>query len=111
MCSASHQMHTAKFPVHRDLAGFGVSVPFEGSRGATPRYPPAQARTFAWNRDPIGVYAGKTVVPVSVVLASDLPPGPQRLRVRALFQQCDASGCRPPDAVVLEVPVTVVAAR
>ena len=86
-------------------------MPFEGSRGATPRYPPAQARTFAWNRDPIGVYVGKTVVPVSVVLASDLPPGPQRLRVRALFQQCDASGCRPPDAVVLEVPVTVVAAR
>jgi hypothetical protein len=93
----------------RDLAGFGVSVPFEGSRGATPRYPPAQPRTFAWSRDPIGVYEGKTVVPVSVALAPDLAPGPQRVRVRVLFQECDASGCRPPDHATLEVPVTVAA--
>jgi uncharacterized protein YyaL (SSP411 family) len=93
--------------VARDLAGFGVSVPFEGSRGATPRYPTAQARTFSWSRDPVGVYGGTTVVPVSVVLARDLPPGPQPVRVRVVFQACDASGCRPPDSATLEVPVTV----
>lgn len=91
----------------RDLAGFGVSVPFEGSRGATPRYPSAQARTFAWNRDPVGVYEGKTVVPVSVVLARDLAPGPQRVRVRVVFQACDASGCEPPHSATLEVTMTV----
>jgi uncharacterized protein YyaL (SSP411 family) len=91
----------------RDLAGFGVSVPFEGSRGATPRYPTAQARTFSWNRDPVAVYEGKTVVTVSVVLARDLPPGPQPVRVRVVFQPCDASGCRPPDSATLEVILTI----
>jgi uncharacterized protein YyaL (SSP411 family) len=91
----------------RDLAGFGVSVPFEGSRGATPRYPTARARTFSWNRDPVDVYEGKTVVPVSVLLARDLPPGPQPVRVRVVFQACDASGCRPPDSATLEVTLRV----
>jgi hypothetical protein len=95
----------------KDLAGLGVSVPSEGVRGATPRYPPAQARPFSWNRDPVGVYDGRTVVPVSVVLARGLVPGPQRARVRVVFQECDASGCRPPDSATLEVPLSVAAPR
>jgi uncharacterized protein YyaL (SSP411 family) len=93
----------------KDLAGLGVSVPSAGVRSATPRYPTARARTFSWNRDPVAVYEGKAVVPVSVVLARDTAPGPQRVRVRVVFQACDASGCRPPDSATLEVPVTVAA--
>jgi uncharacterized protein YyaL (SSP411 family) len=95
----------------RDLAGFGVSVPFEGARGATPRYPTAQARTFSWNRDPVGVYEGKTTVPVSVAIARDLRAGPQRVRLRVVFQVCDAASCRPPESATLEVPVTVAPPR
>jgi uncharacterized protein YyaL (SSP411 family) len=97
--------------VAKDLAGFGVSVPFEGSRGTTPRYPPAQPRSFSWNREPVGVYEGVTEMPVSVALARDLPAGPQRVRMRVVFQVCDASGCRPPDSATLEVPVSVEAPR
>ena len=47
------------------------------------------------------------VVPVRLTLERSVKPGLRRLRVRVLFQECDASGCRPPDGVVLEVAVTV----
>jgi uncharacterized protein YyaL (SSP411 family) len=93
----------------KDLAGLGVSVPSEGVRAASPRYPPAASVRPPWNALPIEVYQGRTRLPVRVTLASDGPPGPRRLRVRVLFQECDAAACRTPDGAVLEVPVTVTA--
>jgi uncharacterized protein YyaL (SSP411 family) len=92
----------------KDLAGLGVSVPSEGVRAASPRYPPAATVRPPWNAVPLDVYQGRTLLPVRVTLARDVPAGPRRLRVRVVFQECDASACRTPDGAVLEVPVTVV---
>jgi uncharacterized protein YyaL (SSP411 family) len=93
----------------RDLAGLGVSVPSEGVRSATPRYPVASTVRVPGSAPPLAAYQGRVVVAVRVTLARDVPAGPRRLRVRVLFQECDASACRTPDGAVLEVPVTVVA--
>jgi hypothetical protein len=93
----------------KDLAGLGVSVPSEGVRAASPRYPAAATVRPPWNAQPLDAYQGRTLLPVRVTFARDVPPGPRRLRVRVLFQECDASACRTPDGAVLEVPVTVVA--
>ncbi|MET0557006.1 MAG: DUF255 domain-containing protein [Vicinamibacteria bacterium] len=93
----------------KDLAGLGVSVPSEGVRAATPRYPAAATMHPTWNAQPLDVYQGRTLLPIRVALARDVPPGPHRLRVRVLFQECDASACRRPDGAVLEVPITVAA--
>ena len=65
----------------------------------------------AWARDPIAVHDGPTAVPVTVELARTLAPGVRSARIRVVFQACDASGCRPPESVTLEVPVTVAAPR
>ena len=47
MRSVSHQMHTAKFPVHRDLAGFVISASVWinlRSTGETSKSKPARSR-------------------------------------------------------------------
>jgi uncharacterized protein YyaL (SSP411 family) len=91
----------------RDLAGLGVSVPFEGARQVAPRYPEPRVRRFAWSKDPIAVYEGASTVPIRVTLSPDVPPGERPLRVRVLFQACTEAGCEKPESVTLEVPVRV----
>lgn len=91
----------------KDLAGLGLSVPSDGVRSATPRYPVASRVRVPGSAEPLAAYEARTVVPVRVTLARDLPAGPLRIRVRVLFQECDASACQVPDGAVLEVPVTV----
>lgn len=93
----------------KDLAGLGLSVPSEGVRSATPRYPTPSTARPSWNAQPLDVHEGRTVLPVRVTLARDVTAGPRALRIRVLFQECDASSCRTPDGAVLEVPVTIAA--
>ena len=94
-----------------DLAGLGVSVPFDGARHVRPRYPEPLTRRFAWSADPIAVYEGTATVPIRVTLPRDTAPAERPIRMRVLFQACTEARCEKPESVTLERLVRVEAAR
>lgn len=94
-----------------DLAGLGVSVPFEGARQVLPRYPEARSRRFAWSAEPIAVYEGTSTVPIRVALPRNVPPAERPLRMRVLFQACSEARCEKPESVTLETRVRIEAPR
>jgi hypothetical protein len=95
----------------KDLAGLGVSVPFEGARPVAPRYPEGSPRRVAWSETPISAYESSASVPVRITLSRDAAPGERSLRLRVVFQACNESRCDKPESVTLAVPVRIEAAR
>lgn len=93
----------------KDLAGLGVSVPSAGVRAVAPQYPIPATERPSWSADPLSAYVGRTTIPVRVTL--ERGAAVTSLRLRVLFQECDASACRTPDGAVLEVPVAAAPVR
>lgn len=94
-----------------DLAGLGLSVPFDGARSAVPRLPEARSHRFSWSAQPIGVYEGALSVPIAVALSPKAATGERPLRVRVLLQSCAEARCEKPESLTLEVPIRVDPAR
>jgi hypothetical protein len=94
-----------------DLAGLGVSVPFEGARQVQPRHPDARPRAFSWSARPVAVYEGTLAVPIGVTLPRNAPAGERPVRMRVLFQACSEARCEKPESVTLETRVRIEPAR
>jgi hypothetical protein len=83
----------------KDMFALSVSVPGEDFVAAAPRYP-----------EPTTAYTGTVTVSVPLRLRPGRLPGERHVRVRVLFQVCDAVECGTPDSALLDVPVTIQAA-
>jgi hypothetical protein len=52
-------------------------------------------------------HAGDVVVTAPVTVGAEAVEGERRLRVRVVFQACDARRCDAPDSALLEAPLVV----
>jgi uncharacterized protein YyaL (SSP411 family) len=90
----------------KDLVGLSVSAPGEDFVASPPRYPePSQARRGA---GAVPAYVGSATVTVPLRARPGRIPGDARVRIRVGFQACDATDCRAPDSVLLDIPVSIV---
>ena len=91
----------------KDLVGLSVSVPGEDFVAAAPRYP--DPTPVARNGGPAPAHAGTLALTVPLRARRGRAPGETRVRLRIVFQACDARECRPPESAVVEAPLVVVA--
>jgi uncharacterized protein YyaL (SSP411 family) len=82
----------------KDLVGLSVSVPGEDFVASPPRYP-----------EPAPAHTGRVTVTVPLRVRPGRAAGNARVRVRVLFQACDAVDCAAPDDALLDAPVTILA--
>jgi hypothetical protein len=91
----------------RDLAPLAVAFPGASLSMGSPRYPEGASATAPGSSVPVLGHSGEAAVVVPVSVASDAAAGERRLRLRVVFQVCDARRCEAPDNVLLEAPVVV----
>jgi uncharacterized protein YyaL (SSP411 family) len=92
-----------------NLYGLTVAVPGEGLRARSPRYPPAEPAAAESPAAPAAVYSGTVEVEVPVLAPAGLAPGPRPVRLRVVFQACDARRCAAPASELMEASVTIAA--
>jgi uncharacterized protein YyaL (SSP411 family) len=93
-----------------DLVGLSVSVPASGAAAAAvPSYPVSRIVDGRWGTGRVNVYEGRTSVEVPLAVPAAAPPGPARVRVRAVFQVCreGATVCERARTVLLDAPFEV----
>jgi len=96
-------------PGSHDLYGLTASLLSADLKAGAPIYSPAANVPRRFSKETILGYVGSAVVKLPVSVPAGTRPGDRPVRVRLGFQACDERQCQPPDSVVLEVPVTVVA--
>jgi uncharacterized protein YyaL (SSP411 family) len=101
---------SAHRPLARDLVPFTVSLLDDQLTAQPPRYPEGIAVKGGLTREPIGaVYFDAAAVVIPLRVPARAEPGVTRLRLRARYQPCDERDCRSPEAVTLELPLSVAA--
>jgi hypothetical protein len=92
----------------RDLAPFSLAFPGAPFRVGTPRYPEGASATPPGSAAPVLAYHGDATVVAPVFVGPEAIEGERRLRVRVVFQACDARRCQAPESVVLEAPFVIL---
>lgn len=91
----------------RDLAPFALAFPGAPFRTGAPRYPDGIPFTPPGSTQPVLAYQGEVTVLAPLPLGAEVAAGDLRLRVRVVFQVCDARRCEAPDSALLEAPLTI----
>ena len=56
---------------------------------------------------PVLAHAGAFSIAASLTVPAAEAPGERRLRIRIVYQVCDARRCEPPESALLEAPFTI----
>ena len=91
----------------RDLTPLALAFPGAPFRIGAPRYPDGTPATPPGSGAPVLAHEGEVVVTAPVTLGADAALGERRVRVRVVFQACDARRCDAPDSALLEAPLVV----
>jgi len=89
----------------RDLAPLALAFPGAPFRVGSPRYPEGAPLIPPGSTAPVLAHTGDATVVAPVFVGADAAAGERRLRLRVVFQVCDARRCEAPDSVLLEAPV------
>jgi hypothetical protein len=91
-----------------DLAPFSLAFPGVPFRVGKARYPEGAPATVPGSSALVLTYQGEVTVVVPVFVGPEAGAGERRLRVRVVFQACDARRCEAPDSVLLEAPLVIL---
>ena len=72
-----------------------------------PRYPAAKAIHVSYEKQPMLVYTGRSVITVPFTVARTARPGPVAIGAIVRYQGCNATSCFPPSSAPVRATVTI----
>jgi DsbC/DsbD-like thiol-disulfide interchange protein len=89
-----------------------IPTAFQGTASAgvtfgTPRFPAPKAISVSYEKQPMLVYTGRTIVQVPFTIARTVKPGRVTLSGTLSFQGCNATSCFPPASAAVKALVIV----
>ncbi len=89
-----------------------IPTTFQGTASAgvifgIPRFPVPRSISVSYEKQPMLVYTGRTVIQVPFTVAKTVKPGHLALSGTLSFQGCNATSCFPPASAAVKALVTV----
>jgi uncharacterized protein YyaL (SSP411 family) len=91
-----------------DLAGLALAIPGSSYRLDPPQYPEGQPVSVAGSSAKVLAHAGEFTIAASLSVPAAEAPADKLLRIRIVYQVCDAHRCESPASALLEAPFTIV---
>ena len=89
-----------------------IPTAFQGTAPAgvtfgTPRFPAPKSISVSYEKQPMLVYTGRTIIQVPFTIAKRVKPGPLSLAGLLNYQGCNSTSCFPPASAVVKAQVSV----
>jgi uncharacterized protein len=91
-----------------DLVALALAVPGSSYRLDPPQYPEGAPVSVGGSSTKVLAHAGDFTISASLMVPAGEAPADKRLRLRIVYQVCDARRCESPASALLEVPFTIV---
>ena len=89
-----------------------IPTTFQGTAPAvvtfgTPRFPAPKSISVSYEKQPMLVYTGRTIIQVPFTIAKRVKPGPVSLAGLLNYQGCNSTSCFPPASAAVKARVSV----
>lgn len=90
-----------------DLVPLALALPGSSYRLEPPQYPEGTPVSVAASSVPVLAHAGAFSLTASLTVSAAEAPAEKHLRIRIVYQVCDARRCESPESALLETPLTI----